>query len=98
MASEKFGDRLRVGVVALHAQFQRLHATQDGRRGIGVQRRAHDLAIVMDAADEVGAPAGETTHHVRMASEEFGGAVEDDVGPKREGLLVDRRREGIVHR
>ncbi len=86
-----------VVVVARHPELEGLEAPQDHVGRGGVQRGAVDLPEVEDPTDQLPRADGHAAHGVRVAVEEFRRAVNDEIGAELEWLLVDRRREGVVH-
>jgi len=75
---------------------QGFHAAEEQVRCHRFQRRAVDLAVMVDAAHQVRVAADDATQRIRVPAEKFRGAVEHQVAAEFEGVLVDRGRKGVV--
>ncbi len=95
---QEAGHRHGVVVVALHAQGQCLDAPQDEPGVEGADDPAQIAQHALTGAfDKGGGPGDGPRDGVAVSAEVLGRAVQDDVGAEREGELVDRRGEGVVH-
>jgi len=97
MALQEAGDVEGAGVLLADAQFERLHAAQQQISRHRVEARAVDLAEMEDRRDQFARAADHAAERVGMAAQEFGCAVDHQVGSQAQRILVDGRGEGVVH-
>ena len=98
MVGQERRDALGVGVVALHADGQRLGAAQHQPRvhrpqdaALGVLHELQPLGVVVAHAHD------DAAHAVAVAVQELGGAVQDEVGAELDRPLRVGARERVVH-
>ena len=100
MTDEGVGrERLRhlstVLVVARDAQGERLQAASEEKRRERVER-CSDVPFCVNTGEEVGRADDRARDQVGVAAEVLRRAVNDQVRPERERILVDGRRERVV--
>ena len=93
---QPLGDALGALVLTIHAHRQRLEATDEEIGRLGMEAGAVDLPEAEDAVHGVGLPAHHAAQRVGVATQELGPAVNDDPGAEGDGVLQDRRGEGVV--
>jgi hypothetical protein len=98
MGPEISGELHGRSAVSIHAQSERLEATQNEEC---IKRRDACSIHLLDsnethAVDQLFSPHHRSGEKIPMASQIFGGRVHHDVGPKRNGLLQVGSAVGIV--
>src|SRR6266436_2809831 len=96
VAGEELGHRLRVRVLALHAQREGLEPAHEQVGREGIEHRAGDALQPPDRADQLGRSEHRAGEQVVVAAQVLGGGVHHHVDAPLERALVVRRREGGV--
>ena len=86
MLDEPAGNRQGAFVLLRDPEGERFHAAQQAIRIRGRQRRAIDLAKVIQPLDQCFAPAGRSAQGVRVTAQKLGGAVKHDIRAHRQRI------------
>ena len=95
---EELGDALRVGLLLLETDFERLDAAQQEPGVEGGEAAAGGVDGEVEFVAELGVVDGEDAgHEVVVAGEVFGAAFVDDVGAEVERVLEEGGQHGVVY-